>query len=112
QLLTFAGKDQKPADAFGPGDIGAVAKLKETVAGDWLAARDEPIDMPAIKLPAPVMAFAIEAAVKGDEEKRFSSLRPLHDQAATRAGPRPPPCPPPRSRATRRPPPFHRGTWR
>ncbi len=26
----------------GPGDIGAVAKLKETRAGDWLAARDEP----------------------------------------------------------------------
>ena len=31
---------------FGPGDIGAVAKLKETKAGDWLAARDEPIEMP------------------------------------------------------------------
>ena len=29
-----------------PGDIGAVAKLKETRAGDWLAARDEPIAMP------------------------------------------------------------------
>ena len=40
------------ADEFGPGDIGAVAKLKETRAGDWLAARDEPIAMPAIKLPA------------------------------------------------------------
>ena len=48
------------ADEFGPGDIGAVAKLKETRAGDWLAARDEPISMPSIKLPAPVMAFAIE----------------------------------------------------
>jgi len=83
QLLTFAGKDQKPADAFGPGDIGAVAKLKETVAGDWLAARDEPIDMPAIKLPAPVMAFAIEAAVKGDEEKMFSSLRRLQEEDPT-----------------------------
>ena len=31
------------ADEFGPGDIGAVAKLKETHAGDWLADRDEPI---------------------------------------------------------------------
>jgi elongation factor G len=83
QLLTFAGKDSEHADAFGPGDIGAVAKLKETVAGDWLAARDEPIDMPAIKLPAPVMAFAIEAAVKGDEEKVFASLRRLQEEDPT-----------------------------
>ncbi len=83
QMLTFAGKESKPVDGFGPGDIGAVAKLKETVAGDWLAARDEPIDMPAIKLPAPVMAFAIEAAVKGDEEKMFSSLRRLQEEDPT-----------------------------
>ncbi len=52
-------------ESFGPGDIGAVAKLKETKAGDWLAARDTPIHMPSIKLPAPVMAFAIEPAAQG-----------------------------------------------
>ncbi len=61
---------------FGPGDIGAVAKLKETKAGDWLAARDEPIAMPSIKLPAPVMAFAVEPKSKGDEEKVFTALAP------------------------------------
>ena len=43
QLLGRSGKETEHADAFGPGDIGAVAKLKETRAGDWLAARDEPI---------------------------------------------------------------------
>ncbi len=83
QLLTFAGKDSAPVDMFGPGDIGAVAKLKETVAGDWLAERDEPIDMPQIRLPAPVMAFAIEAAVKGDEDKVFASLRRLQEEDPT-----------------------------
>src|SRR3954454_20295027 len=65
QLLVPQGKEVKHADAFGPGDIGGVAKLKETHAGDWLAARDEPIQMPSIKLPAPVMAFAMEPASKG-----------------------------------------------
>ena len=44
QLLVPQGKEVTHADAFGPGDIGAVAKLKETRAGDWLAARDQPID--------------------------------------------------------------------
>ena len=53
QLLVFAGKEVEHVDEFGPGDIGAVAKLKETRAGDWLAARDEPIEMPRLKLPAP-----------------------------------------------------------
>jgi elongation factor G len=86
QLLTFEGKDNAPThpDEFGPGDIGAVAKLKETRAGDWLAARDEPIAMPSIKLPAPVMAFAIAgAAAGGDEEKVYSSLRRLQEEDPT-----------------------------
>src|SRR3954454_12587729 len=45
QLLGFEGKEQGHVEDFGPGDIGAVAKLKETSAGDWLASRDEPISM-------------------------------------------------------------------
>jgi elongation factor G len=83
QLLTYAGKESSHSDGFGPGDIGAVAKLKETVAGDWLAARDEPINMPAVKLPAPVMAFAIQAHAKGDEDKMFQSLRRLQEEDPT-----------------------------
>jgi elongation factor G len=83
QLVTFEGDKTGHATEFGPGDIGAVAKLKETKAGDWLAARDEPISMPSIKLPAPVMAFAIEPKAKGDEDKVFSSLRRLQEEDPT-----------------------------
>jgi elongation factor G len=83
QLLVPQGKEVTHIDAFGPGDIGAVAKLKETRAGDWLADRDEPISMPSISLPAPVMAFAIEAKAKGDEDKVFSSLRRLQEEDPT-----------------------------
>ncbi len=70
-------------ESFGPGDIGAVAKLKETKAGDWLAARDTPIHMPSIRLPAPVMAFSIEPAHKGDEEKVYTSLHRLQEEDPT-----------------------------
>jgi elongation factor G len=83
QLLVPQGKEMAQADAFGPGDIGAVAKLKETKAGDWLAARDQPIHMPSIKLPAPVMAFSIEPAHKGDEEKVFTALHRLQEEDPT-----------------------------
>jgi elongation factor G len=83
QLLTFEGHETGHATEFGPGDIGAVAKLKETRAGDWLAARDEPIEMPKIKLPAPVMAFAVEPKSKGDEDKVFTALRRLQEEDPT-----------------------------
>ena len=83
QLLAFRGRDTPHVEEFGPGDIGAVAKLKETRAGDWLAARDEPIEMPAIALPAPVMAFAIEPKTKGDEDKVFTALRRLQEEDPT-----------------------------
>ena len=83
QLVVFEGAQTGHTHEFGPGDIGAVAKLKETKAGDWLAARDEPISMPSIKLPAPVMAFAIEPQTKGDEDKVFTALRRLQEEDPT-----------------------------
>jgi elongation factor G len=63
--------------------MGAVAKLKDTHAGDWLAARDEPLEMPRPRLPAPVMAFAVEPCSRGDEEKVFASLRRLQEEDPT-----------------------------
>jgi elongation factor G len=83
QLITFEGKGTGHTDEFGPGDIGAVAKLKETRAGDWLAARDEPVAMPSIALPAPVMAFSIEPRTKGEEDKVFGALRRLQEEDPT-----------------------------
>jgi elongation factor G len=83
QLVTFEGPQTGHASEFGPGDIGAVAKLKETKAGDWLASRDEPIKMPSIKLPAPVMAFSVEPKSKGDEDKVFTALRRLQEEDPT-----------------------------
>jgi elongation factor G len=83
QLVTFEGTNTGHTTEFGPGDIGAVAKLKETKAGDWLASRDEPISMPSIKLPAPVMAFAVEPKSKGDEDKVFTALRRLQEEDPT-----------------------------
>jgi elongation factor G len=80
QLLQFAGREAVHVQEFGAGDIGAVAKLKETRAGDWLIAQDTPIDMPDTKLPAPVMAFAVEPKSRGDEEKMLASLRRLQEE--------------------------------
>jgi elongation factor G len=83
QPIVFAGKESEHVAEIGPGDMGAVAKLKDTYAGDWLAARDEPLQMPRPRLPAPVMAFAVEASSRGDEEKVFASLRRLQEEDPT-----------------------------
>jgi elongation factor G len=81
QLVSVHGKASEHPTEFGPGDIGAVAKLKETRAGDWLAERDEPIDMPQVTLPPPVMAFAMEAV--SDEDKVYTALRRLQEEDPT-----------------------------
>jgi elongation factor G len=83
QLLVPQGKEMKQSNEFGPGDIGAVAKLKETHTGDVLASKDSPIAFPEVRLPAPVMAFAIEPKSKGDEEKVSTALRRLQEEDPT-----------------------------
>jgi elongation factor G len=83
QLLMPQGKESEHADEFGPGDIGAVAKLKETKAGDVLAGADAEIPLRMPEMPKPVMAFAIEAKAKGDEEKMGAALRRLQEEDPT-----------------------------
>jgi elongation factor G len=83
QLLVPQGKETDHTDEFGPGDIGAVAKLKETHAGDVLAARDAEIPLALPPMPRPVMAFAVEAKAKGDEDKMGQALRRLREEDPT-----------------------------
>jgi elongation factor G len=83
QLLVPQGKENEHADAFGPGDIGAVPKLKETHAGDVLADHDAEVPLRLPQMPRPVMAFAIEAKAKGDEEKMGQALRRLQEEDPT-----------------------------
>ncbi len=83
QLIVPQGADREHANELGPGDIGAVAKLKETHAGDVLAAREGDFPLRLPDLPAPVMAFAVEPKAKGDEEKVGTALRRLQEEDPT-----------------------------
>src|SRR4051812_13247539 len=82
-LLIPHGKDTQQASEFGPGDIGAVAKLKDTHTGDVLGSEDAQVQIPTLSTPAPVMAFAIEAKAKGDEDKIAQGLRQLKEEDPT-----------------------------
>jgi len=83
QLAAPCGKETSTVAELGAGDIGAVAKLRDTQAGDVLAAKDTGISFPPLDLPAPVMAFAFEPKSKGDEEKAASALRRLEEEDPT-----------------------------
>jgi elongation factor G len=83
QLLALQGKEHEQAKEFGAGDIGAVAKLKETTTGDLLLDSERAIDPPELEFPEPVMSFAVTPVAKGDEEKVASSLRRLAEEDPT-----------------------------
>ena len=83
QLLRLKGKNQEPIESAGPGDIVAVAKLKETVTLDTLCSEKDPIVYPAIELLPAIYSLAVEPKTKGDEEKIFSSLSRLMEEDLT-----------------------------
>jgi elongation factor G len=77
------GGEMTPVDELGAGEIGAVAKLKQTRAGDVLCEHPEEIAFAPLNLPAPVMTFAYEPKSKGDEEKAAAAVRRLSEEDPT-----------------------------
>jgi elongation factor G len=77
------GKELGPVRELGAGDIGAVAKLKETRAGDVLGDGQRELAVRPLELPAPVMAFSYEPKTKGDEEKAATAVRRLGEEDPT-----------------------------
>jgi elongation factor G len=83
QLLALQGKEHTQEEAFGAGDIGAVAKLKDTTTGDLLLDTDREVETPQLGFPEPVMSFAVTPKAKGDEEKMANGLRRLAEEDPT-----------------------------
>ncbi len=68
-LSSAQGKTLQPVTELHAGDLGAVAKLKETLTGDTLAEKGVNYTYPPVKLPEPSIAFAIEAKSRNDEDR-------------------------------------------
>jgi elongation factor G len=77
------GKAQKPVDALGPGEIGVVAKLKDTLTGDTLSDEQNPVLLPAIAFPEPAISFAIQPKSRGDEDKISTALQRMAEEDPT-----------------------------
>ncbi len=79
-LELLQGKQPTSVPEIGAGDLGAVAKLKETQTGDTLADKAHPIVFPALTFPEPATTFAIEPKTRGDEDKISVALHRLMEE--------------------------------
>jgi elongation factor G len=80
QLLQLLGKNQTPVKELRAGDIGAVAKLKDTHTGDTLADKGDPVVFVPVSFPEPATTFAMEPKTRGDEDKISAALHRLMEE--------------------------------
>jgi elongation factor G len=83
QLFTQKGKEHESVPEVAAGDIGAVAKLQQAHTGDTFSAKDDPVQVPTIPLPEPLLAYAIAPKTKGDEDKLATGLARLREEDPT-----------------------------
>ncbi len=83
QLFTLRGKEHETVAEVPAGDIGAVAKLGHTTTGDTLCTKDDPVQLPPLEMPEPLLAYAIAPRTKGDEDKLSTALARLLEEDPT-----------------------------
>src|SRR6185437_210609 len=80
QLFTMRCKEQDTVTDVAAGDISAVAKLNDTSTGDVLLTKGTTFEVDAVEPPTPVLAVAIKARSKGDEDKLANALHRLQEE--------------------------------
>jgi elongation factor G len=79
-LMLLQGKTSTNIGELKAGDLGAVAKLKDSLTSDLLGDRNLKFAVGAIKFPEPVISYAIEPKSRGDEEKISTALHRLQEE--------------------------------
>jgi elongation factor G len=81
-LSTMQGKTPVPIPELHAGDIGAIAKLRDTLTGDSLGDKSSPIEFPVTTFPEPAITFAIEPKSRNDEDKLGVGIAKLMEEDA------------------------------
>jgi elongation factor G len=76
-LFMLLGKAQTPVEAVQAGDIGCVAKLKDTVTGDSIGDEKSPIRLGDVQFPEPAISFSLKPKTRSDEDKIGTALHKL-----------------------------------
>jgi len=83
QIYVLNGQTREAAQTLGPGDIGAVVKLKDTHTGNTLSSAKRAVTLPKVVYPRPNIHAALKGNVKGEEDKIASGLAALHEEDPT-----------------------------
>ena len=82
-LSISQGKSSIEVSELYPGDIGVVAKLKDSVTGNTLGDKDHPIKYQNLSFPEPLITFAIAPKSRGDEDKISNALHKILEEDPT-----------------------------
>ena len=83
QIYALNGRERKEIGLVNAGDLAAVVKLKNTQTGDTFCEKKDPVILPDINFPKPVINMAIKPKTKGDEEKIANGFAKLHEEDPT-----------------------------
>jgi elongation factor G len=82
-LAVVQGRERPEVARLHAGDIGCVAKLRNTHTNDTLSTRAHPVRLPQIGFPDALVQMAIYPVNRADEEKLQLGLHRLHDEDPT-----------------------------
>src|SRR6478736_7019664 len=82
-LSIAQGRDRIEVPRLHAGDIGCVAKMRNTHTNDTLSTRQHPVRLPLITFPEVQISMALHAHNRADEEKLQQGLHRLHDEDPT-----------------------------
>lgn len=82
-LSISMGKDRPEVERLNAGDIGVVAKLKDTHTNDTLSASDRPLNVKGVEFPKPDISVAIRGESRSDEDKLGEVLGKLQEEDPT-----------------------------
>ncbi|MEQ1907817.1 MAG: GTP-binding protein, partial [Vicinamibacterales bacterium] len=82
-LQLLQGKTPTPVPEIKAGDLGTVAKLKDTLTNDTLGDKADGVRFAAMQFPEPVLSYAIEPKSRGDEDKINQAMHRLEEEDPT-----------------------------
>jgi elongation factor G len=79
-IATAFGKTMQPVSELRAGDLGVVAKLKDTLTGDTLCEKTNCVVFKAVEFPEPAIAYAVSAKTRNDEDRLSTALAKLLEE--------------------------------
>jgi len=82
-LSVQQGRERQEVAELHAGDIGSVAKLKDTHTGDTFCRKDHPVRLPPLEFPEGEATSAVTVKQRGEEDKLAAGLHKLHEEDPT-----------------------------